>query len=268
MRILLKLEACKDFSYDSKYYSKFQGFIYRQLINTPYSFLHQKKGYKFFCFSNIFPLKPTKKGISPFKEGETKFWLISSPDKGFIFLLNEKFQNIAENNSTINLGEMQFYLKSVKIIKQRLKRKNVTLKLETPLILRAGKKTYKNYKIIPPREYKYLFWKKEYPLELFIDLLTKNLIKKYAEFYYLNDKISLKELESAVTPLFQRLEFEKTIVAHVPIKGREQKFIGSLWRFHFDWLNNQQKNLLEFAIDCGFGEKNSYGFGFVNVMGM
>ncbi|MEM5870703.1 MAG: CRISPR-associated protein Cas6, partial [Candidatus Aenigmatarchaeota archaeon] len=62
MRILLRLEALKNCIYDMKYFHKLQGFIYRLLKETEYRVLHDKKGYKFFCFSNIFPIGDMKVG--------------------------------------------------------------------------------------------------------------------------------------------------------------------------------------------------------------
>jgi len=266
MRLILNLKAVSDFSYDNKYYSKFSGFIYSQLINTPYRFLHEKKGYKFFCFSNLFPLKIGKiRKVQPFREGETKFWIISSPDSGLIYVLDKKLEKIKEENSILNLGEMRFYLEEVKIAKPTKIKRKLTIKTETPIIVRIGKKTYERYNVKPPKNYKYLFWRSKWPLELFIESLTKNLLNKYKEFYKLKEE-EFGELKNKVLPLFQRLEFNKTLVGHIIIDGKEQKFPCSLWRFHFDWLNSEQKKLLDFALDSGFGEKNNYGFGFVNVV--
>ncbi len=265
MRIQLKLKVAKEFSYDREYHSKFQGFIYKQLIDTPYRFLHEKKGCKFFCFSNIFPLRIGKnKKIETFKEGQTKFWLISSPDSGFIYVLRERLEKIKDENKLINLGEMQFYLEEPKLVDLRMGRKNLTIKTETPIVLRIGRKTYRRYGVKPSKDYEYLFWRPKWPFELFIEPLTNNLLNKYRDFYQLKEK-EFNELKNKVLPLFQRLEFKDTLVNHVVINGKEQRFFGSLWKFHFDWLNNEQKKLLGFALDCGFGEKNSYGFGFVNI---
>jgi CRISPR/Cas system endoribonuclease Cas6 (RAMP superfamily) len=30
-------------------------------------------------------------------------------------------------------------------------------------------------------------------------------------------------------------------------------------------MNNMQKNIIEFGLDTGFGERNSMGFGFMNL---
>ncbi|MGC8812420.1 MAG: CRISPR-associated endoribonuclease Cas6, partial [Candidatus Aenigmatarchaeota archaeon] len=75
MRLLVELEASKSFEYDLKYFHKLQGFVYKLLRETPYKSLHDKGGYKFFCFSNIFPIPIDYK----IKKGEEKRVLISSP---------------------------------------------------------------------------------------------------------------------------------------------------------------------------------------------
>jgi len=44
-RLLLKLNALHDFSYDSMYFHKAQGFIYNLLRNTSFEKLHDSPGY-------------------------------------------------------------------------------------------------------------------------------------------------------------------------------------------------------------------------------
>jgi CRISPR/Cas system endoribonuclease Cas6 (RAMP superfamily) len=46
------------------------------------------------------------------------------------------------------------------------------------------------------------------------------------------------------------------------MKGFEQVIIGTLWEFGF---NNGNKDLIQFALDAGLGERNSLGFGFMNL---
>lgn len=83
MKMLLRLEAIKNCEYDLKYFHKLQGFVYSLLKETEYGTLHDKKGYKFFCFSNIFP-------IGDIKSGDIRNLLISSPDNLFIKFLEGK----------------------------------------------------------------------------------------------------------------------------------------------------------------------------------
>jgi CRISPR-associated endoribonuclease Cas6 len=41
-------------------------------------------------------------------------------------------------------------------------------------------------------------------------------------------------------------------------------FIGTLWEFVFSEIISSEIQL--FALDCGLGERNSLGFGFMNVI--
>lgn len=248
MRVWVKLLSTKDCSYDLKYYHKLQGLIYSLLRDTEYSSLHDKKGYKFFCFSNIFPVPPNYQ----IKGGEDKQLLISSPDKLFIKILCKKL-----DGNIIHIGEMEFEVKEVKKLRVRLKR-NCRLISATPIIIRIPEKNYERYGI--PSEFRkkrYVYWRPQYSFEAFVKQLEENLIKKYKEFF---------REDFEIERIFEVYRFRKPVVSHVIIGGREQKFVGSLWEFWFSHLSKKQKRILEFGIDCGFGERNSLGFGFINVI--
>ena len=73
MRLLAAVEALKDCKYDLKYHHKMQGFLYSLIQGTEFAALHDKRGSKFFCFSNLFPVKD-------FKKKDIVRFLVSSPD--------------------------------------------------------------------------------------------------------------------------------------------------------------------------------------------
>ncbi|MEM7818484.1 MAG: CRISPR-associated endoribonuclease Cas6, partial [Candidatus Aenigmatarchaeota archaeon] len=113
-------------------------------------------------------------------------------------------------------------------------------------------------------KYNYVFWRSKLPFEAFVKQLEDNLIKKYASFYKLK-KSEINKIESETLPLFQQFIFKKEVCNHIIMKGKEVKIIGSLWEFIFQNLNEKQQELLRFSIDAGFGERNSLGFGFMNL---
>jgi len=247
MRLLLELSSQCNSAYEPSYYTKLQGFVYNLFRKSPYRVLHDKKGYKFFCFSNIFP-------IGDFKEGDKRHLLISSPDIGFIRTLQE---NLADLKEDIHIGDLSFKVESVRLLQPKL-RNNTRLITATPIILRIPKANYEKYGIKSDKEY--VFWQPEYSFEAFIKQLEENIFKKYNEFY--GQKID-------EFPIFEIFNFKKSTVSHVILDGREYRFFGSIWEFIFNGLKYDRKRMeiLEFAIDCGFGERNTFGFGFVNVMG-
>lgn len=240
MRLLIQLQSTKDASYDGKYFHKIQGLIYN-LIRPYYNELHDKKGYKFFCFSNIFP-------IQDMKENDKRNFLISSLDSVLINLLKE---NLPE---TINIGDVSFQIEGSRILNHRLNHPSRIL-AATPIVMRIPQWAYTDYGIKSDKSY--VFWRKSYPFNVFIKQIETNLLKKYNEFY----STSLEEF-----PVFEQFIFKKETCNPVVIDGREYHLIGSIWEFLFNNLSKEQKKILEFGLDCGFGERNSLGFGFMNMM--
>jgi CRISPR-associated endoribonuclease Cas6 len=250
MRILLRLESLKDCVYDKNYFHKAQGFVYSLFKDSPYSVLHDKSGYKFFCFSNIFP-------IGGLKCGDKRNLIISSPDRIFIKFLSEKIKEISAAGAQINIGEMLFRIEGFSVLKTKLGR-SCRLISATPIIIRIPEENYEKYGIPPEfRKKRYVYWRNSYSFPAFVKQLNENLFKKYNEYY----KQDLEEFE-----IFEQYQFKKPTCSHVIIDGREVQMIGSIWEFAFSYLNKETKKILEFGIDCGFGERNSLGFGFMNVM--
>ena len=283
MRLILRLKALEDQKYDINYNRKFQSFIYNTLRNTHYHYLHDFVKYKNqeknseikrsspFCFSNLFP-------YGDMRRGSIKNIIISSPDEDLIFTLYKK---IIQTTSIINLGKSAFKISNTKVF--RLKLNGFKFTTLTPVIIRIPEYRYKNYDLDLKHPYKYIFWRKEYPLEMFFQQLETNLQKKYHRFY--NNTITIKLFNLATFML------KKQVSHKVSINGKEQILIGTMWDFWFDDLdynsdvvdftdttnhddnkmnqNNKTKqsyNILNFFIESGFGERNSLGYGFINPL--
>jgi len=257
MRLLIKLKSLKDQAYDLQYHHKLQGFIYGMLNETPYVKVHDRRGCKFFCFSNIFPPKGTKDNPSERMEsGEFRQLLISSPEIGIIKFLNEKLAHMREERIPVNIGDMSFGVESVQALEPRIGR-SCRLITGTPIVLRIPKEKFEKYGIVPPKDYDYVYWRKHWPFEPFVRQLEENLFKKYCEFYG-------KAVEES--PIFEQFEFMDTACVHVVFGGKEAKVLGSLWRFMFSYLDEMRREILQFGLDAGFGELNSLGFGFMNLV--
>lgn len=250
MRLLVKLRSLKDQAYDLQYHHKLQGFIYRLLDETPYVKLHDRRGYKFFCFSNIFPPEDVKAGAM-------RSLLISSPDVGMINALENRLGGFQEEGEPVNVGELSFRVDSISRLEPKIGR-FCTLITGTPIVIRIPRENYEKYGIKPPKDYDCVYWGKRYSFEAFIKQLEDNLFKKYNDFH----GGSLGEF-----PLFEQFMFKKQVCNHVVLGGKEVKVFGSIWEFAFSYLRAEQQKMLEFGLDAGFGELNSMGFGFMNMMG-
>ena len=84
-----------------QYHYYVQGFIYNLLKGSKFDYIHDKQGYKFFCFSNIFPVTKT------IQKNDLRKLIISSPDIEFIIFLSMIFQSL---NSQVKIGNMKFVI--------------------------------------------------------------------------------------------------------------------------------------------------------------
>jgi CRISPR-associated endoribonuclease Cas6 len=248
MRVLVELKALCDCVYDLRYHHKLQGFLYDLLKDSLYGDLHNRRGYKFFSFSNIFPSVDMRRG-------DVRHFLLSSPDAGLISVFRDRLDGLRSSGDRVNVGDMSFSVESVSVLEPKVGRSCV-LAAGTPIVVRVPRANYARYGIVPPRDYAYVFWRKQYPFEAFVRQLEDNLFKKYNRFY----KADLEAF-----PLFEQFVFQKQVCNHIVINGREVKVFGSLWRFTFNYLYGERQKIMQFGLDAGFGELNSLGFGFTNL---
>jgi len=249
MRLLVELRALCDCVYDLMYHHKLQGFLYRLLAGSTYAGLHDRRGYKFFCFSNIFP-------SLDMQEGDLRRFLVSSPDTGLIEVLVEQLDKLQRSRERVNVGEMSFCVEGVSVLEPNVGRSCV-MAAGTPIVVRIPRANYARYGIEPPEDYKYVYWRKQYPFDAFVRQLEDNLFKKYNTFYG-------TRLEAF--PIFEQFTFQKQVCNHVVFEEKEAKLFGSLWRFPMSTLSEEKWRILQFGLDSGFGELNSLGFGFVSIV--
>src|SRR5215212_9132288 len=105
MRLLIKLLCTQTSLYEMQYHYHLQGFIYNLLRDSKYHYVHNKAGYKFFCFSNIFP------ATKNLEMNNVRTLIISSPDSEFISYLYEMLQQW--KTTEVKVGCMRFRIDSV-----------------------------------------------------------------------------------------------------------------------------------------------------------
>ncbi len=272
-----------------------QGFIYSLLKDTEFIHLHNRKTFKYFNFSQIFPAKN-----EIIEDGKVYYLLISSPSKKFIQTLREKLKERIHNK--VKIGPVDFYLREVKSFDIKLKFPWITA---TPIVLLKCKEVYlldsKTKKVIKtcvkrleevkeismkkinlkelaanaeyvpfnqlPKEKKYItiyvrdvFYSKKVGFNFYdwLEDLKRNSLEKFNNYF--NESF---ELEG---PLFDNFIFDREVA--VPIIKEQKKviYIGTLWR-KLDVgrkLDKGERKFYKFLLDTGLGVRNSLGFGFVN----
>ena len=243
MRILLNLKPHETYTQNFNYHYKAQGFVYQLLMNTKFAKLHDKPGYKFFCFSNIFQSKSS----------HDKSWkfIISSPNEKFIKQVAFSLQKVQEINVPVQLGQF-FELESFETLNSLSTDNLIT---GTPITVRINKERFE--KVTNTKsQFDEVYWRREHPLELFIDSVEENLKQKYKEF-------TKSEINSRI---IENFEFKKQVSTKVRM-GRIGLIpvIGTMWKFKLSPKLTEEQRI--FCIESGFGERNSMGFGFMNSGG-
>ena len=120
--------------------------------------------------------------------------------------------------------------------------------------------------IIPKILYKdnakneYFSFKRHKDLKFFLERLKDNAIKKFTSYYKL-EKFEMDE------PIFDSIKLRKEVCVNIRKERNEFIIIGSLWKLlEKAYFRRGTKKFYRFIMDCGLGEKNSFGFGFVNPL--
>ncbi|AMM54166.1 CRISPR-associated endoribonuclease Cas6 [Pyrococcus kukulkanii] len=211
-----------------------QGFIYAMLKDSEYGLRHDEKRFKFFTFSDIFK---DSRGFYTL--------LISSPDKGFI---NTLYGNL-KDRETIYIGKDEFRLVEVKKFRLKLRR---AFQTGSPVVIYRDSRKNEYFKLHEHRD-----------LKFFLSRLKENAERKFNAFY--NDDFHLEG------PIFDRLipklrrNGKLDVYVKVVKNGIPFPVIGSNWELlEKERIKPEERKFYEFIMDCGLGEKNSLGFGFLN----
>ena len=233
MRLLLKLRAEKFLPSSKVNKHTVQGLIYSLLYDTEFSGLHTKSGFKFFTYSDIFP----SGDFYPHKE---KTLIVSSPKPKFIQAL---YDNLRESRY-VYLSDSPLRVAEVKKFKINVNGRFIS---GSPVVLQVDNK--KNI---------YFSFKRGNTIQQFLKMVKENALKKYNAYY--NDELTLEE------EIFDLLQYKKEVV--IPVKRGEKSFpiIGSVWSLLEKRIPKGYRKFYLFIAECGIGEKNSLGFGFLNVL--
>ncbi|MCD6473424.1 MAG: CRISPR-associated endoribonuclease Cas6, partial [Thermoplasmata archaeon] len=190
-----------------------------------------RKGFKFFTYSNIFP-------INDFFPDKEKTLIVSSPSKKLI----EAFYEGLKDKNHIYLSDTPLKIVEVKMFSIKPTGKFITA---TPIVVQKKPGVY-------------ISFEQGDTVELFLERIKENAIKKYNAFY--DDELSLEE------ELFDLLKFYKEVAMILKKDDKEFTVIGSLWSLLQKRIPKGYGKFYRFILDCGLGEKNSLGFGFLNVI--
>ena len=246
MRAKILFETLKPQAIEINYNYYLTAIIYSLLAESNINFssmLHsegyrvENKKFKLFCFSKLFPYKFTVNGdkLTVYDKME---WYVSSPVVDFIY----HFADGILRKEKINIGSSEFYVSSVEILPPPDFIEEMEFRSLSPITthtveIQNGKKKTISCAPANPK---------------FSENIKNNLLRKYFLLYgKLPEDTSIEFTvdEKYLNDRGKLIAYKDTL-----IKGYLVPFT----------LKCEPK-LMQVAYDCGIGEKNSGGFGFIEV---
>jgi len=239
MRLLLTLVPEENFPSWAVGKHAVQSMLYYHLTGTPYEDLPRRPGFKFFCFSDLFP-------GGDFRKGEPKNLIVSSPDEAFIEALYERLSSAEK----VILGRHALWVERVKTLRLRPREAFTT---GSPVVVEA-----------PPGRGKFFTFHEHGDLNYFIEKLEENALAKYEAFtggkFELGGPIFKKMIPKV------RKNGRIDVYVRINVGGRHFDVPGSNWERLEVELNDGNRDFYAFLMDAGIGILNSLGFGFLNPL--
>lgn len=249
MRLKLEISSKEVIVLKKGFIKQLQALIYNLLERSSAKWLHdngfeyEKRRFKLFTFSSILEKGRYHKLREEFVFSKRISFLLSSPVDWILEQVAENFVMLDE----CRLGENLLSISSISVLKRpAILEETIKVKALTPITIRSTDKNTKKHKTHSPLS------------DSFSHLINENLKKKWESYYKKECKYNLK-----ILPLFDDEKKYKRVVtygvSHDPKRAGIEGWVGT-------YLLKGEIDLLNFAYDAGLGERNSLGFGMIEVV--
>jgi CRISPR-associated endoribonuclease Cas6 len=253
MRVLVRLRARRDAAYDNTYHHKLRGRLWGALEGTEYDETHDVNRPKAFCYSNPFP-------PGEMAAGDERTLLVASPYEDLLAHVATDLKDEPE----LNIGEMPFTVDEITSLSPGVGEPGTsgTLSTGTGVLVRIPPWRFDEYGIESAHD-EAEFWRPNHTLEPFRNQIEANLDQKHDLFA--PDYLPGPSEKSG--DLFEGYELLKTFAIPVtPTTGEQETWVLSKWRFDYTVRDEDHRRWLNLLLDVGIGERNSLGFGFMNIV--
>ncbi|MFC7205203.1 CRISPR-associated endoribonuclease Cas6 [Haloferax namakaokahaiae] len=252
MRLLVRLRADADAAYDNQYHRGLAGRVWRALDGEQFDELHDQSEPTGLSMSNPFP-------VESIEEGDRRNVLIASARDD---VLRAVASSLIEDRE-FNIKQMPFTVEEVTGIEPDVGEPGTEgmLTTDTGLVVRIPHWKFDEYGIDAPSDAPE-FWRAKHTLEPLKEQLENNLDRKHG--LYCDDYLpGPSDVEG---DLFTSYEHIKTYALPVTVtEGVTETHVLSKFRFGYRVRDDDHRRHLNLALDCGLAERNSLGFGFVNI---
>jgi CRISPR-associated endoribonuclease Cas6 len=253
MRLLTKLTARADAAYDHTHHAKLRGRLWGALAGTEFDERHEIDEPLGFCFSLVFPPKSMS-------EGDERWLLVAAPEEELLAHVAEDLQDDRE----LNVGEMPFRVEHVHTLSPDVGEPGTsgTLESGTGVLVRIPPDRREEYGIENGHGDTATFWRPEHSMAPFRRQVRANLDRKHRLFA----PDYLPGPSDCEGELFDSYDLLKTYALPVQVtEAQEMTYVLSKWELGYTVRDEDHRRHLNLALDCGIGERNALGFGFVNI---
>lgn len=254
MRLLTRLSARADAAYDNAHHAKLRGRLWGALDDTKYDERHDADEPPGFCFSLVFPPRDMD-------EGEERWLLVASPEEELLTHVARDLQS----NRELNVGEMPFSIEEIQALSPDVGEpgNRGTLESGTGVLVRIPPWQREAYGIGDDYGDTATFWRPEHTMEPFRTQVTANLDRKHGLFA----PDYLPGPSDCDGDLFDSYDLLKTYALPVDVtEGQRMTYVLSKWKLGYTVRDDDHRRHLNLALDCGIGERNALGFGFLNLV--
>ncbi|QLH77555.1 CRISPR-associated endoribonuclease Cas6 [Halosimplex rubrum] len=253
MRLLTELSARADAAFTNDHHPKICGRIWSALDGTDYDERHESDEPPGFSYSLVFPPRDMR-------EGDDRYLLVASPDEELLAHVAEDLQDERE----LNVGEMPFRVEDVTALDPDVGEPGTsgTLESGTGVLVRIPPWQRERYDIDGGHGDSATFWRPEHTMEPFRTQIRANLDRKHGLFA----PEYLPGPSDCDGELFDGYDLLKTYALPVEVtEGQRMTYVLSKWKLNYTVRDDDHRRHLNLALDCGIGERNALGFGFLNL---
>ena len=194
------------------------------------------------------------------REGDQRWLLVASPDEELLTHVARDLQTDRE----LNGGEMPLRVEEVNALAPDVGEPGTRGILEsgTGVLVRIPPWQRERYGIEANHGDSATFWRPEYTMEPFRKQVVANLDRKHGLFA----SEYLPGPSETDGELFNEYDLLKTYALPVDVtEGQRMTYVVSKWKLGYTVRDDDHRRHLNLALDCGIGERNSLGFGFLNI---
>lgn len=260
MRLIISTRSNLDAAHSTEWGYKLRGRVYEALDGTEYDYVHERDEPPGFVTSCPRP-------FGDVREGERRFIMLASPDETMLEVIRDNL----EDDPVLNIGEWSLDIEYIHSRRFDVGDPGSRNALETVTGVLVSFPSYRIEEYGIDRHLtdeqiesgQRCYWRPKFGMGLFINAIEANLDRKHRLFK--PDHLpGPSDVPGQLFDSFKPIKQDVTFVTPVRLtENVEHTLVLSKWRLGYEVRDQDHRRHLNLALDCGIGERNPLGLGFV-----